>query len=83
MADKKKPEPTEVRPKILRAFKPGDIVFLECPRPLTADQLTHIHAQFKKLVPDVRIVVLPHGLKVAAREEVPSDITVPQLPEQS
>lgn len=66
---KEKPEPLEVRPRILRAFKPGDIVFLECVRELRAESLEAIHAQFKRMVPDVRVIVLPYGTKVVAREE--------------
>lgn len=71
MADKK-PEPLEVRPRILRAFKPGDIVFLECVRELRAEALDNIHAQFKRMVPDVRVIVLPYGTRVVAREEQPT-----------
>lgn len=69
MATSKAPPPLEARPRILRAFKPGDIVFLECTRMMTADQMTAMHAQFKKLIPDVRIVILQAGVRVAARED--------------
>lgn len=74
----KKPEPVEVRPRILRAFKPGDIVFLECVRPITADALEHIHAQFKRMVPDVRVIVLPYGTCVVAREEEKPTAATPE-----
>lgn len=54
--------------KIVRAFQPGDIVFLETEQKLPAEAMNHIHAEFKRLVPDVRVIVLQGGLKVAGRE---------------
>lgn len=55
--------------KIVRAFNPGDIVFLETPQVLRVEVMAHISAEFKRMIPDVKVVVLQHGLKVAGREE--------------
>lgn len=55
--------------KILRGFKPGDLIFLEVDKPLRVEAMQHIHAELKRMLPDVRVVVLQHGLKVAGREE--------------
>lgn len=55
--------------KIVRAFQPGDTVFIESSRPLSRDAMANIHAEFKRLLPDVKVVVLSEGLRVASREE--------------
>lgn len=68
---KKSTAPTDPMPpaKVLRAYRPGDIVFLECDRMLSAEQMTRLHAEFKKRIPEVKIVILQGGVKVAARAE--------------
>lgn len=71
---KDKQQPPEIpAPKILRAFKPGDIVFLECQRMLTNDQMAHLNAEFKRLVPEVKVVILQAGITVAAASERSDD----------
>lgn len=65
--------PSEFQPmgamKIVRAFAPGDVIFIECDRGMTAQAMEHVNAQFKRLLPDLRIVILQHGMKMASREE--------------
>lgn len=56
--------------KIVRAFQPGDIVFLETPQPLRAEAMAHITAEFKRMMPGLKVCVLQHGLKIAGREEL-------------
>lgn len=75
MAKKPQPTtPTEIPlPKVLRAFRPGDVVFLECPKPLSNDQMQHLHAEFKKRIPEVKVCILQAGIKVAARAEEQPD----------
>lgn len=75
MAEKPSPPtpPSNFQPmgamKIVRAFTPGDVVFIEVARPMRVEAMEHIHAQFKKLIPDLRVVILQDGLRVASREE--------------
>lgn len=76
----KKSDTAEIpQPKILRAFRPGDIVFLECDRILTEQAMQHLNAEFKRLVPDVKVVILTRGIRVAAREERTSNDTIDGL----
>lgn len=65
-----KPEGMPETVKVLRAFKPGDIVFIEVDKPLHRDAMTSIYHQFKKLIPEIKVVVLQHGMKVAARADL-------------
>lgn len=61
------PEPLiAAEAKVLRGFKPGDIVFLECSRMLNDAQMEHLHSFFKSKVPELKIVILQAGVKVAA-----------------
>lgn len=55
--------------KILRAFQPGDVVFIESDRPMHRDAMAHVSAELKRLLPEIRVVVLQGGLKVGGREE--------------
>lgn len=52
-------------PKILRAFRPGDTVFLECERMMPDVQMERMHAWFTAKVPNLRIIILQAGVKVA------------------
>lgn len=55
--------------KIVRAFQPGDVVFIECPKPLPVQAMQHISAEFKRMLPDMKVVVLQAGLKVVGQPE--------------
>jgi hypothetical protein len=66
-------EPTLKNPQILRAFKPGDVVFLEADHPMTLAAMEDISRQFKNFLPDLRLVVLQEGVRVAAREQATSE----------
>jgi hypothetical protein len=57
------------RIRVLRAFQPGDIVFIECNGPVSAEAASRIGAYFKEYVPEIRCVLLCDGLRVVAREE--------------
>lgn len=70
-------EQTDLPPKIVRAFKPGDIVFIETSTPMTDKQMRHVTAQFKKMLPELKVVVLKAGLRLAA-QELPPTIGYPQ-----
>lgn len=67
------------QPRILRAFRPGDVVFLECDRALTDKQMAHLNAEFKRLVPESKVVILQKGIRVAAREERTTNDTIDGL----
>lgn len=62
-----------VEAKILRAFKPGDIVFIECAEKMNLAQMLHYQRQLKAMVPDVRIIVLQAGLRVVAMPDEEED----------
>lgn len=51
--------------KILKAVQPGDIVFIECDEARNTQQLQHLTTQLKGKLPDVRIVILNKGARVA------------------
>lgn len=57
--------------KILRAFRPGDVVFIEIPSALTADAYeryaTHLNGVLDGT--GVKAVILTEGIRVAAAEE--------------
>lgn len=36
---------------------------------LSVQQMQHLNAEFKRLVPQLKVVILQAGIKVAAREE--------------
>jgi hypothetical protein len=57
--------------KILRAFRPGDVVFIEIPAALTKEAYRD-YAEHLKTALDgtgVRAVILTEGIRVAAAEE--------------
>lgn len=51
--------------KIVQAIRPGDVVFIECDEPRTTAQLTDLNAKIKQKIPDVRIIILNKGSRVA------------------
>jgi hypothetical protein len=51
--------------KIVQAIRPGDVVFIECDEAKTTAQLTDLNAKIKAKMPDVRIVILNKGSRVA------------------
>jgi len=54
---------------VIRAFKPGDIIFIECERSLSQQQRQDISEALSKVAPDMKIVVLDAGMRVVGREE--------------
>lgn len=66
--------------KVVNAFRPGDVVFLETDRQMSAQEMQHIREQLRKFeekVPGLTLVVLEGGLKVASAE---SPEFVPPVP---
>lgn len=59
--------------KILRAFRPGDVVFIEIPCALTNDAYQRYVEHLKSALDGtgVRAVILTEGIRVAAAEEYP------------
>lgn len=55
--------------KIIRAFRPGDIVFVECARDITMQESVQIREQFAAYVPKLKIVLLGAGMRVAGAEQ--------------
>jgi hypothetical protein len=57
--------------KILRAFKSGDVVFLECGGHISAESYKRFMDQIGALLEGtgVRVVLLGDGIRVAAAEE--------------
>lgn len=62
----------EVIVKVIKAFQPGDTVFIELAHPVSADAIDRIRREFDAIVAPmgINIVVLAHGMRIAAREEV-------------
>lgn len=56
--------------KIVRAFKPGDIVFIECPAAISQASETRLRDHFREYCPEIKVIILGDGLKVAGREEI-------------
>ena len=56
--------------KVLRAFKPGDIVFIECPAMISEASATRLRNHFRDYCPEIKVIILGDGLKVAGREEI-------------
>lgn len=57
--------------KVLRAFQPGDVLFIEAPGQLSPEARARIREEINENVPDgLRVVVLEGGLRIVAREEV-------------
>lgn len=57
--------------KILRAFRPGDVVFIEIPGMLSHDAYTRYAEHLKSVLDEsgVKVVILCDGARVAAAEE--------------
>lgn len=66
-----------VRVSVLKAFTEGDVVFVECTKPFSAERLTHARAVIEQILGQsgVRVVLLGEGMRIVAREET---TTVPQ-----
>jgi hypothetical protein len=54
--------------KIVQSVRPGDVIFIECEKDRTTQQLQHLHEQIKSKLPDVRIVILNKGARVTAAQ---------------
>jgi hypothetical protein len=61
-------EPIEMT---LRRFQRGDVAVLQSRIMLTKDQMTTLHHQFKKLLPEVKVVILNATARVV--EQVDDD----------
>ena len=59
--------------KILRAFRPGDVVFIEIPCALTRDAYERYADHLKGALDGtgVKAVILTDGIRVVAAEEYP------------
>lgn len=75
MAKNKRPAPAPVEPaiepiivKIVQSVRPGDVIFIECDQARTTQQLTHLNEQIKAKLPDVRVVILNKGSRVASMQ---------------
>lgn len=64
--------PTSV--KLMRAFQPGDVVFIETDKTYSADQTKNVQKFFHNVLGEtgVKIIILQPGMRIAAREEVPA-----------
>lgn len=51
--------------KIVQSVRPGDVLVIECDQARTTQQLQHLHDQLKKKLPDMRIVILNAGARLA------------------
>lgn len=49
---------------LITRFQPGDIAFLQARTMLSKDQMTALHHQFKKLLPEVKCVILNGSVRV-------------------
>lgn len=49
----------------LKRFQRGDVAVLQSRIMLTKDQMTALHHQFKKLLPEVKVVILNATVRVA------------------
>lgn len=56
--------------KIIQSVRPGDVIFIECDKERTTQQLQHLHEQIKSKLPDVRIVILNKGARVTAAQTI-------------
>jgi hypothetical protein len=50
---------------ICRGIRQGDIVFIESSRPVFAQAMDRIYAEFKRRCPTITVVLLEEGLRVA------------------
>lgn len=57
--------------KIVRAFQPGDVVFLEVPGSMSADAEARMREMLDHHLKgtDIRVIILGDGIRVAGREE--------------
>lgn len=55
--------------KLVQAFRPGDVVFLESDRVLSLEHMKHFHQEFKQRIPEIKVVILNQGLRVSGRLE--------------
>lgn len=62
---KKKADPDPIVVKIMQAVRPGDLVIIECATPRQEAHLKNINDQFKEKLPDIHVVVLNAGVRVA------------------
>lgn len=60
--------------RILRAFRPGDVVFMTCARPLKREEQAHFAAELKRMLPEIRVVILRDGVEIVGSEE-----TIPRV----
>lgn len=60
-----------VRLSMISAFQPGDVVFVETTRPLSAETMQQLRRSVEGMLADtgVKIVVLGDALRIVGREE--------------
>jgi hypothetical protein len=69
----------DIKATVLRGIRPGDLVFIECEQPLPVQRMEALRAAIREQLPDVRVFLLGHGLKVAAiapQETTPAAVAV-------
>jgi hypothetical protein len=59
---------TTSRRIILRAFQPGDIVFVECEQIPSVAEAERIRATISSVAPQLSVVLLSPGMRVVGRE---------------
>lgn len=64
------PEFTISAVKTLRAFKPGDIVIIECTQVISRHSAANLKAYLQREAPEIKFVILDGGLRVVARSEI-------------
>lgn len=73
-------KPADIEPivvKIVQSIRPGDVIFIECDEPRTTAQLTDLNKKIKEKIPDVRIVILNKGSRVAQVQTLATIATKP------
>lgn len=56
--------------KIVQSVRPGDVLVIECDQSQTTKQLQHLHEQLKAKLPEIRIVILNKGARVAPAQSL-------------
>ena len=62
----------EIVTKVIRAFQPGDTVFVELDRPATMQQMENVRRDMREIIKasGINIIVLDYGMRIAGREEL-------------
>lgn len=68
-----KEKPNDATYRVLRGFRSGDVVFIECERNFPAGTCQRIQGEIEGRARGIRAVILPSGMRVASRETVPPE----------